>query len=62
MKRNKLHSTFLAKLDSVKHFEINSIKDLEIQLRMSTLLRGGVVGGGVPKTLDNVQSFALLFF
>ena len=53
-----VHSMFFAKLDTLEHFEMNLIIGLEIQLRMSKLLRGV----GVPKTLDNAQSFALVFF
>ena len=53
-----VHSMFLAKLDTLEHFEMNLIIGLEIQLRVSKLF---FWGGGVPKTLDNVQSFALFW-
>ena len=43
VKSNKplAQSTFLAKLDTLEHIEMNLIIGLEIQLRASKLLRGG---------------------
>ena len=42
VKSNKplAHSTFFAKLDTLEHFDMNLIIGLEIQLRVSKLLRG----------------------
>ena len=56
VKSNKplVHSTFIAKLDTLEYFEMNLSIGSEIQLRVSKLLRGL----GIPKTLDNVQTFA----
>ena len=54
-KKPLAHSMFLNKQDNLEHFEKNLILSLEIQLKVSELLRGG----GVQKPLDNVRSFAL---
>ena len=49
---------FLAKLDTLEHFEINLIKGFGNLIKDVQTFEGG----GVEKPLDKVQSFALVFF